>query len=231
MRRILLVLVVALVVVAPAGAWTWPADGPVIQPYSFDHEFPKAAGQHRGVDVAGELGASVRAPATGVVSFAGTVPTNGKCVTIETAEGLSVTLTHLGAILVTKGASVVEGDGVGTIGPSGEPGVSQAHVHLGIRRAADEYGYLDPVTMLPTRLPVASDPVAPPVTSNPAPSVPAEDGLTSLPAGPPPGTVPPSNPPALSAPASPAAAASGETAPPGSGSPPPVSAPIRHRPA
>ena len=37
-----------------------------------------------------------------------------------------MTLTHLGSITVTKGASVVEGDGVGTIGPSDEPGVSDA---------------------------------------------------------------------------------------------------------
>src|SRR4051794_38947846 len=124
MRRILLVLALALAVVAPAGAWTWPADGPVLQPFSFDPELPKAPGQHRGIDVAGSLGSAVRAPAAGVVSFAGTVPTNGKCVTIESAGGLSVTLTHLGSIIVTKGAAVDEGDGVGTIGPSDEPGVS-----------------------------------------------------------------------------------------------------------
>ena len=53
MRRILLVLVLALAVVAPAGAWTWPADGVVLQPFSFDRELPKAAGQHRGIDVGG----------------------------------------------------------------------------------------------------------------------------------------------------------------------------------
>ena len=41
---------------APAGAWTWPADGPVLQPFSFDPEHPKAPGQHRGIDVAGSLG-------------------------------------------------------------------------------------------------------------------------------------------------------------------------------
>ena len=34
------------------------------------------------------------------MSFAGTVPTNGKTVTIETADGYSVTLTHLGSIAV-----------------------------------------------------------------------------------------------------------------------------------
>src|SRR4051794_30565015 len=117
MRRMLLVLLLAvplvllgLAVAASAGAWTWPADGPVIQPFSFDPLLPKAPGQHRGVDVGGPLDAVVRAPSAGLVSFTGTVPGNGKCVTIETADGWSVTLTHLGSIAVTKGASVVEGD-------------------------------------------------------------------------------------------------------------------------
>ena len=64
--------------------------------------------------------------------------------TILTPDGWSVTLTHLGSIAVTKGASVAEGDGVGTIGPSGEPGVSDPYVHLGIRRTADEHGLRRP---------------------------------------------------------------------------------------
>ena len=58
MRRFLLALLVALAVVAPAGAWTWPADGPVLQPFSFDPEQPKAPGFHRGIDVAGPVGRS-----------------------------------------------------------------------------------------------------------------------------------------------------------------------------
>jgi murein DD-endopeptidase MepM/ murein hydrolase activator NlpD len=152
MRRVLFILIAVLAVVPSAGAWTWPAEGVVLRPFSFDRELPKEAGQHRGVDVGGAAGSVVRAPATGVVSFVGTVPTNGKCVTIETADGWSVTLTHLGSIAVTKGATVAEGDGVGTIGPSDEPGVGDPHVHLGIRWSVDEYGYVDPVTMLPGRL-------------------------------------------------------------------------------
>ena len=74
MRRFLLALAIALAIVAPAGAWTWPADGPVIQPYSFDPDQPKAPGYHRGLDVAGQLGEVVRAPAAGLVSFTGVVP-------------------------------------------------------------------------------------------------------------------------------------------------------------
>ena len=85
----------------------------------------------------------------GTVSFAGTVPTNGKTVTIETADGYSVTLTHLGSIALTKGATVAEQDVVGTIGPSGTPEVDEPYVHLGIRITADPLGYVDPLGLLP----------------------------------------------------------------------------------
>ena len=94
-------------------------------------------------------GETVVAPAAGTVSFAGTVPTNGKSVTIETADGYSVTLTHLGSIGVVKGAAVAEQDAIGTVGPSGTPEVDGPYVHLGIRVTADPNGYVDPLGLLP----------------------------------------------------------------------------------
>ena len=124
--------------------------GPVLQPFAYDEAHPYASGQHRGVDIgAGSAGETVVAPAAGTVSFAGTVPTNGKSVTIETADGYSVTLTHLGSIGVVKGATVAEQDAVGTVGPSGTPEVDGPYVHLGIRVTADPNGYVDPLGLLP----------------------------------------------------------------------------------
>jgi hypothetical protein len=110
MRRLLFVLLVALAAVPAARAWTWPTDGQMLQPFSFDPASPYAAGQHRGIDLAGSVGEAVHAPRAGVVSFAGTVPGSGKSVTIETADGWSVTLTHLGTLSVKQDASVGEGD-------------------------------------------------------------------------------------------------------------------------
>ena len=81
---------------------------------------PTPAGQHRGIDVGGDAGrAGARAGGGSSRSPARSRAAGGR-VTIETADGWSVTLTHLGSIAVTKGAAVVEGDGVGTIGPSGD---------------------------------------------------------------------------------------------------------------
>jgi hypothetical protein len=222
MRRLLLALLIALAVVAPAGAWTWPADGPVLQPFSFDPDEPKAPGFHRGIDVAGPVGAAVHAPASGLVSFAGTVPGNGRCVTIETADGWSVTLTHLGSIAVTKGASVVEGDGVGTIGPSDEPGVSDPHVHLGLRRTVDEFGYVDPAAVLPSRPSAAAE--SAPAAASPEATAAAPVGAEQAPVEP--GSLVPaaaSAAPVPSAASSGAGPSGGDLPPPGS--PPPVDVP------
>jgi len=153
MRRIgvLLPVLVALQVgVSPALAWTWPVDGPVLQPFDYGED-PYAGGQHRGIDVGGASGAPVFAPAAGTVSFAGFVPGGGQTVTIQTADGYSVTLVHLGDIAVELGAVVEEGRVVGVVGPSGTPEVAEPYVHLGIRVTADENGYLDPLAFLPPR--------------------------------------------------------------------------------
>jgi hypothetical protein len=105
MRRTLLVLAVAVLVLpARAPAWTWPTDGAVLRPFVLGSD-PYAAGQHRGVDLAGEPGSPVRAAAGGTVTFAGTVPGGGKTLSIR-SDDYSVTLQHLGTIGVDRGAGV-----------------------------------------------------------------------------------------------------------------------------
>src|SRR4029077_3881706 len=143
-------LVLFLAWTPAAYAWSWPVQGPVLQAFSYEEAHPYAAGQHRGIDIGADAaGETVVAPAAGTVSFAGTVPTNGKSVTIETADGYSVTLTHLGSIAVAKGATVAEQDPIGAVGPSGTPEVDGPYVHPGIRLTTDPYGYVDPLGLLP----------------------------------------------------------------------------------
>src|ERR1700758_4213489 len=149
MRRLLVVVSLVLVFAPAAGAWTWPVPGPVLLGFSFDHAHPYAGGQHRGIDVGAATGSSVVAPSSGTVTFAGTVPTSGKSVTIATADGYSVTLTHLGSIAVARGASGGEGAVVGTVGPSGTPELPDPYVYLGIRVTSDQQGYVDPMQFLP----------------------------------------------------------------------------------
>jgi len=145
-----LAVLLSLLWTPAAFAWSWPVQGPVLVPFSYDESHPYAAGQHRGIDIGADAaGEAVVAPAAGTISFAGTVPTSGKTVTIAAADGYSVTLTHLGSISVAKGATITERDAIGTVGPSGTAELDVPYVHLGIRLAADPNGYLDPLGLLP----------------------------------------------------------------------------------
>ncbi|MBA2463018.1 MAG: M23 family metallopeptidase, partial [Actinobacteria bacterium] len=156
MRRLLFAaaILATLVVVPAASAWTWPADGPVLRPFSLSAD-PYAAGQHRGVDIGAPEGTRVRAPAAGMVSFVGSVPNGGRVVTIQTADGYAVTLLQLGSTAVLRGAPVEEGSVVGAVGPSADPVTLESHVHLGIRTADDPNGYVDPLGLLPPRAPAS----------------------------------------------------------------------------
>lgn len=192
MKRLVILLPVLLafqVGVQPALAWTWPVDGPVLRPFKLGDD-PYAGGQHRGIDIGALLGTSVVAPASGTISFAGTVPTSGKSVTIQTPDGYSVTLVQLGTIGVTRGAGVAEGAVVGTIGPSGEPGSAAPHVHLGVRLTLDPNGYLDPLRFLPPRPAEAPEPEpapapAPEPASAPSADAPAPPAASQQPTPPP----------------------------------------------
>ncbi|HEY7420464.1 MAG TPA: peptidoglycan DD-metalloendopeptidase family protein [Gaiellaceae bacterium] len=180
-----LLLFVFLVWTPAAYAWSWPVRGPVVQPFTYDEAHPYAAGQHRGVDIGADAtDETVVAPAAGTVSFAGTVPTSGRSLTIETADGYSVTLTHLGSIAVAKGATVAEQDAVGTVGPSGTPEVDGPYVHLGIRLTADPNGYVDPLGFLPS-VPESSPAPSQPSTTATAPVAPASKPAPSVPSSPP----------------------------------------------
>lgn len=222
--RCIAVVVLFLVGAPYAGAWTWPVDGPVLDPFRFDAAQPYAGGQHRGIDVGADSGTTVLAPAAGTVTFAGSVGASGRTVSILVGD-LSVTLTHLGSLAVAKGATVAEGEAVGTVGPSGTAELAVPYVHLGVRTAADDNGYLDPGGLLPARGPVprAAPPAAPPapaaapapaVVTEPAPAPPAAAPTaasqpTPAPApqpAPAPAPVPPVT-PAEPAPAAPVAAA------------------------
>src|SRR5947209_6554323 len=123
MRRQLLAAVLVALVFVPVGrAWTWPATGAVLQPFLFDPAHPYAAGQHRGIDVGGDIGATVLAPATGTVTFAGIVPSSGNTMTIATVDGYAVTLTHLGSITAPGSGARNAGGSAGCAGGGGRSG-------------------------------------------------------------------------------------------------------------
>jgi murein DD-endopeptidase MepM/ murein hydrolase activator NlpD len=146
MKRMMVVLAVLLSVVpvVPAratGSWTWPVTGAVTR--GFDPPGSPYGAGHRGIDVAAPVGTLVRAPATGVVSFAGNV--GGRLfVTIDHGGGLLSTCSFLSAVLVDKGDLVVQGQGVALSG-TGHVGDVTPNVHLGVRLNGE---YVDPLDYL-----------------------------------------------------------------------------------
>jgi hypothetical protein len=182
MRALLVGAFAALLVTPSASGWSWPVDGPVLRPFVFGGN-PYAGGQHRGIAIGAPAGSTVVAPASGTVSFVGSVPGGGRAVTIRTPDGYSTTLVHLGSIGVLRGALVEEGAAVGTVGPSGTPEFAEPYLHLGIRVTAEPEGYVDPLGFLPPR-PMPAPPPAVPVDAVPgAEQRPAGDAATDAAAG------------------------------------------------
>src|SRR5436190_3010 len=224
MRRLVLILVLAAgTVPASAQAWSWPAEGQVLRPFVCGDD-PYAGGQHRGIDIGGDLGSGVLAPASGSVSFAGTVPKGGKTLSIRTPDGYTVVMQHLGSFDVRKGDAVAEGDAVATVGTSGEPDWPEPYVYLSVRLTADEQGYVDPLTLLPAR--IAPEPAPPPSGgTGPDPAEPpASAPVPPVAAHPrPPAVEPPATAPAQPAPTAPAP---GPVAAPKPAPPPSIAEPL-----
>jgi murein DD-endopeptidase MepM/ murein hydrolase activator NlpD len=144
---LVLSLVLSVLSVAPAipafasGTWTWPVSGPVVR--AFDPPGTPYGSGHRGIDIAAPVGTVVRAPATGVVTFAGSV--GGRLfVTIDHGGGLLSTCSFLSGLIVRKGDVVVQGQPIALSG-SGHVGDISPDVHLGVRLAGQ---YVDPMDYL-----------------------------------------------------------------------------------
>jgi murein DD-endopeptidase MepM/ murein hydrolase activator NlpD len=104
---------------------------------------------HRGIDVAAPVGTDVLAPASGVVSFAGSVA-GGLFVTIDHGGGLRSTSSWVSELLVREGEVVAAGQPVARSG-GGHPGGTLPHVHFGVRldgAYVDPLEYLGPVSVV-----------------------------------------------------------------------------------
>ena len=166
-----------LLLAPPAWAdWVWPLRGEVITPYRNGND-PYAAGQHRGIDIAGAVGTPVVAAAGGEVRFAGNVGASGLTVSIRTADGgFDTSYLHLSSIAVREGDRIAGGERVGAVGTTGVRSAAAPHLHFGVREAGSRHAYLDPLGLLPpaptaTESPRAAPAPQPaPVTAAPAPA-------------------------------------------------------------
>ena len=110
----------------------WPARG------ALTGWFGERRGSHRhpGVDIDGATGDPVVAAAPGRVVVAGPAPSGysgyGTVVIIDHGEGLISISAHLSRVSVKAGQQVAPGQGVGSVGTSGN--VTGSHLHFELRR-------------------------------------------------------------------------------------------------
>ena len=151
MRRALLPAVLVALLLAPAAsAWTWPAGGPVLQPFLFDpgpSVCRRPAPGHRRRRRRRLAGRSRRrrepSPSPARSRRRGRASRSRRRTGTRSRSRISARSPWPGTRPSPKGAPV------GTIGPSGDAEVAQPYVHLGVRLTAQEQGYLDPLTLLP----------------------------------------------------------------------------------
>lgn len=114
---------------ASAATWTWPVRPPIVILAPFRAPPTPYAAGHRGVDLAAAPGDAVRAPADGVVSFAG--PVAGRPVlSVDHGDGVVSSIEPVSPS-VAAGDVVGEGEPVGAVATGGH--CDGACVHFGVR--------------------------------------------------------------------------------------------------
>jgi murein DD-endopeptidase MepM/ murein hydrolase activator NlpD len=91
----------------------------------------KPGAPHSGMDIAAATGTLVRAPASGIVSFADTdLYLTGGTLVIDHGHGVSSTFLHLSRIDVAVGDVVRQGQAIAAVGASGR--ATGPHLHWGM---------------------------------------------------------------------------------------------------
>lgn len=123
---------------APVSSWRWPVAGAVVRRFSANH--------HKGIDIDGRRGETVRAVAGGTVVYAGTgVKGYGALVIVKHNDVFLSAYGHNDAMLVKEGAQIKPGQAIASMGSSGTDAVK---LHLEIRKNGKP---IDPLSVLPVR--------------------------------------------------------------------------------
>lgn len=150
--RFLVGVVVAAITLSGAGSaraaaappWSWPVPGPHVVLRRFEAPATPYAAGHRGVDLDTAPGAAVRAPADGVVSFAGRVVDRG-VIAIDHA-GVRSSFEPVNP-RVRTGDAVRAGDVLGVLAAGGAHPAGVLHVGARVP-AAGGWAYVDPLLFL-----------------------------------------------------------------------------------
>lgn len=108
--------------------------------------------KHGGIDIDGERGNAVVAPADGVVTETGWRGGYGNCIEINHGNGITTRYGHLSKIDVEIGQRVSRGDQIGSVGSTGRS--TGPHLHYEVRENGEA---VDPRNYLPPDPPLASN--------------------------------------------------------------------------
>ncbi|MEU9046115.1 MULTISPECIES: M23 family metallopeptidase [unclassified Kitasatospora] len=146
----------------PRGARAWPVGGPGAVLGRFEPPAKPWAAGHRGVDLAAEPGAEVRAAAAGVVTFSGLVAGRPVVTVSHLGSGsppLRTTYLPLTGTLPV-GTAVAAGQVIGRLAPDGRHCAARDCLHWGLLRGGR---YLDPLALFGAGtarlLPLGSEPL------------------------------------------------------------------------
>jgi murein DD-endopeptidase MepM/ murein hydrolase activator NlpD len=127
-------IVAARAVRSDSGGWRqafiWPARGRISGVFGSQRLYRGQPGSfHAGVDIAAGAGATVVAPADGIVVLAGppAFTLEGNLVIVDHGMGLNSAFLHLSSVAVTVGQHLRRGDPIGTVGMTGR--ATGPHLH------------------------------------------------------------------------------------------------------
>lgn len=122
---------------------TWPIRGDVVSQFS-----RKAGKRLDGIEIAGKLGAPVKASTAGTVLICKKdFDALGNVLIVKSADGSLTAYGHLQSFKVAKGQAVQRGDVLGTVGTSGN--IKKPQLYFEVRKVAKAGGSPQPVDPVP----------------------------------------------------------------------------------
>jgi murein DD-endopeptidase MepM/ murein hydrolase activator NlpD len=98
---------------------------------------------HEGIDIAANVGTPVKAPASGVVTFAGSTPGYGNSVILDHGQQIQTVFGHLHKIDVSRGQRVERGQQIALSGSTGRSTGPHLHYEVVVNgRPVNPAGYL-----------------------------------------------------------------------------------------
>jgi hypothetical protein len=114
-----------------AQPFQWPVQGRISGRFGRQRQYDGVPGApHSGMDIAAPTGTPVRAPASGVVTFAANLYLTGGTVLLDHGHGISSNFLHLSRIDVNVGDRIRQGQIIGAVGATGR--ASGPHLHWGM---------------------------------------------------------------------------------------------------